>query len=97
MNKISKLLLFLLLAGAGAAAFIQALSYRFQPVDQFYTVSTAGEGRTLATWYDDKDITIAIVDREGRISKSVTTPVERGRLTTQCLLPVWATVTKHIC
>lgn len=81
MNKISKLLLFLLLAGAGAAAFIQALSYRFQPVDQFYTVSTAGEGRTLATWYDDKDITIAIVDREGRISKSVTTPVERGRLT----------------
>lgn len=61
-------------------AFFKTVYERKQPVDCFYTISTAGEGRSLISWYDEKDITVALVNSEGQIEKSVNIPLQKGKI-----------------
>lgn len=58
-------------------AFVKTFYDRKIPIDRLYTVSAAGSGKTLVTWYGEDDITVAIIDREGKIRKSVKLPLEK--------------------
>lgn len=78
MKKIRRYLLAVLIIIVFIGAGIQASKYRKQSVDQLYAVSMAGDGRTLAAWYDDRNITVAMLDQNGKIQKYVTHPVEKG-------------------
>lgn len=53
-------------------AFIQAFTNSKKAIDQIYTVSHAQNESSLVTWYEDGDIVIAMVDQDGKITKSVT-------------------------
>jgi len=61
-----------------AAACFKAAEQREQDVDQIYTVSRAGSGNVLLTWYENENMTIALVSADGRIQKAVTAP-QRGK------------------
>ncbi|MGN1180547.1 MAG: HAMP domain-containing protein [Suilimivivens sp.] len=58
-------------------ALIQTYNSRKIPIDRLYTVSAVSSGKTLVTWYDEDNITAAIIDREGKIEKSVELPLEK--------------------
>lgn len=64
-----------------AVAFAVTLDSRKIAIDRLYTISAAGSGRTLVTWYNEKHITAAILDREGDIEKSVQLPLEKDGVT----------------
>lgn len=71
----------LILTGILVYAVLQTLAYRYRAVDQIYTVSMADSGRTLLTWYDDRKITIAVVDQEGAILRSADMALEKKGVT----------------
>lgn len=81
MKKIKLILVELVIVILAVIAFTVAYRNRTVPTDCFYTVSMVGGGRTLVTWYDEKDITVAIIDREGNIEKSVQLPLEKNNMT----------------
>ena len=64
-----------------AVAFAVTLDSRKIAIDRLYTINAAGSGRTLVTWYNEKHITAAILDREGDIEKSVQLPIEKDGVT----------------
>ncbi len=81
MKNIKRYLLILAVAILVIAAFMKAYDSRKIPIDQLYTISSVGDGRTLVTWYDEEDITVAIIDREGKIKKSIHLPLEKDGVT----------------
>ena len=63
------------------AAFIKTYDSRKIPIDQIYTIHYVGNGETLVTWYEQDDMNAAMIDREGKIKKSVQLPLEKDGLT----------------
>lgn len=63
------------------AAFIKTYDGRKIPIDQIYTIHYVGNGETLVTWYEQDDMNVAMIDREGKIKKSVQLPLEKDGLT----------------
>lgn len=80
MKNIRRIIIVLVLVILISAAFMKTSKDSRIPIDQIYTVSNAGNGRTLVTWYDSKEITAAIIDKEGRIEKSKHLPLEKDGL-----------------
>lgn len=59
----------------------QVITNSKRSVDRFYTVSIDPAGNTLAAWYDEKDITIALIKKDGVIGKKTKLPLEKGNTT----------------
>ncbi len=77
MKNLKRNLIILALIGLVTVAFVKTYNDRKIPIDRIYTVSAAGSGKTLVTWYGEDEITAAIIDREGKIGKSVELPLEK--------------------
>ena len=80
MKKVKQIMVVITVIILAAVALTGTVNNSSQPINQFYTISAASDGNTLATWYDEKNITVAVVNREGKISKSKKIPVEKGDL-----------------
>lgn len=81
MKNIKRNLLILAAVILVALAISKTYDNRKIPIDQLYTISAAGNGSTLVTWYDKDNVTAAIIDREGNFVKSVQLPVEKDGVT----------------
>lgn len=77
MKNLKRNLIILALIGLVTVAFVKTYNDRKIPIDRLYTVSAAGSGKSLVTWYGEDDITVAIIDREGKIGKSIDIPLEK--------------------
>lgn len=77
MKNLKRNLIILVLIGLVTVAFVKTYNDRKIPIDRIYTVSAAGSGKTLVTWYGEDEITAAIIDREGKIGKSIELPLEK--------------------
>lgn len=77
MKNLKRNLIILALIGLATVAFVKTYNDRKIPIDRIYTVSAAGSGKTLVTWYGEDEITAAIIDREGKIGKSIELPLEK--------------------
>lgn len=80
MKKIGQIIVAAVLVLLGIVAMVQTGRQRTQPIDHIYTISAAEEGKTLVTWYDEKNINVSLVNAAGKIKKSVSLPLEKGDL-----------------
>ncbi|MBQ7840675.1 MAG: HAMP domain-containing protein [Lachnospiraceae bacterium] len=62
-------------------ACVQAVRTNEKTVDQIYTVSYAGSGNSLVTWYEDEKIVIAMADNQGNIIRTVSMPQKEKNIT----------------
>lgn len=81
MKNLKRNLIVLMVIILVAVAFAVTFDSRKIAIDRVYTISAAGNGRTLVTWYNEKHITAAILDREGDIEQSVQLPIEKDGVT----------------
>ena len=61
-------------------ACMQAVKGNEKEIDQLYTVSSAGNGNALLTWYEDGKNVVALIDSEGHIIKSVSDSRKDGNI-----------------
>lgn len=77
MKDIRRIIVIAALVVLAVVGFIKTWQNKDIPVDQFYTINNAGNGRSLLTWYDEEEITVATVNKEGRMEKSIRLPLEK--------------------
>lgn len=80
MKKKSLILTALILVLLTVIACMHAVGKSEKEIDRFYTVSSAADGNTLVTWYEDHKNVIALVDTEGNIIKSVSESRKDGEV-----------------